>query len=325
MPDLERISLGDTCDIKRKMAQGLAKNARTIVIVFLLFVVVVVMTTNIKLVTLTEIADLSLQFFLILSVSYGMYIICSGGGASSAVSTEAYSKAHARFRDLHDQILNDDLQTRLGEFCEHYIAEDLKSARMHYIAPAGLSYSEYENRWATLSDKELNLIAELTDMQKKAIRNANRVRPITLTPRMLLRELDRSSNRRQPFGIDPGLKRRFIVGGQLAKMTLVSVGVTFIALDLIIDATWTVFATVLLKLASVIFIGFTGFEDGYNNIIVDTVGYLNNQSDLMIMAMRYIETHPEVSIQEPAVLNSRAICAPQAEASEDNSIDDCCL
>ena len=36
MPDLERISLGETCDIKRKMAQGLAKNARTIVIVFLL-------------------------------------------------------------------------------------------------------------------------------------------------------------------------------------------------------------------------------------------------------------------------------------------------
>lgn len=324
MPNLERISLGDTCDIKRKMAQGLARNARTIVIAFLLFVVVVVMTTNIKLVTLTEIADLSLQFFLLLFVSYAMYIICSGGGASSAFSTEAYFKARARFRELHDQILNGELQVRLGEFCEHYIAEDLKSARMHYLAPVGLSCVDYENRYATLSNKELSLITELTDIQKKAVRQANRVRPITLTPRMLLRELDRSSNRRQPFGIDPSLKRRFIAGGQLAKMTVVSVGVTFIALDLIIDATWIVFATVLLKLASVIFIGFTGFEDGYNNVIIDTVGYLNNQSDLMIMAMRYIETHPEASIQEPAVPDIRAICAQKTEASEDNSIGDCC-
>ena len=290
MNNLERIDLGGACDLKRKIASGLAKNARTLVIISLLFTIVVVMTTNLKFITLTEVKDLGLQFFFLLFASYAMYFTCSGGGTANASATEAYITAKTRFKELHDKILNEDLQTRLGEFCEHYVAEDLKQAQLFYLAPAGLSYAEYK-RWATFDDKDLSLVIELSEVQRLAIKRANSVKPIRLTPGMLLRELDHSATHRSPFGINPHLKRKFVFGGQFAKMTLISIGATFIALELIIEPSWTVFATVLLKLASVIFIGFSGYEDGYNYIVVDAVGYISNQVDLMTMAIRYIESH----------------------------------
>ena len=67
---------------------------------------------------------------------------------------------------------------------------------------------------------------------------------------------------------------------------------SIIALDLVTDPSWVVFATVCFKLVSVIYNCFSGYQTGYSNIVVDSVDYMNSQIDLMQQAIQYIESHP---------------------------------
>ena len=53
-----------------------------------------------------------------------------------------------------------------------------------------------------------------------------------------------------------------------------------------------IFASVCLKLVSVIVNGFGGYRTGYENIVIDTVNYMNGQIDLMQQAIQYIEATP---------------------------------
>ena len=39
--------------------------------------------------------------------------------------------------------------------------------------------------------------------------------------------------------------------------------------------------------------GFTGYKFGYENIVFDTVNYMDDQTDLMEQAMQYFDSHPE--------------------------------
>ena len=69
MNEFEKISVE-----RKKISQYIVGNARTLMIAFILFTVIVVMTTDIKLVTISSITDLGLEFFLLLFASYAMKI-----------------------------------------------------------------------------------------------------------------------------------------------------------------------------------------------------------------------------------------------------------
>ena len=62
------------------------------------------------------------------------------------------------------------------------------------------------------------------------------------------------------------------------------------------------FAECILKLFPIVLNGFTGYQSGYNNIVVDTVNYMNDQADLMRQLIHYVEENP---IKKPLVLASR--------------------
>ena len=53
------------------------------------------------------------------------------------------------------------------------------------------------------------------------------------------------------------------------------------------------FAAIVLKLLSVILNGFLGYKFGYENIVFDTVNYMNDQKDLMQQVIQYVENHPD--------------------------------
>lgn len=291
MNEFEKIPFS-VLDTKKKITQSFVKNARALMIVFLLFVVIVVMTTDIHSITVTDVTNLGLEFFLLLCVSYTMYVILVGSGGQSGMSTDVYINAERRAAELKDKILKNGYQDRLNEFCEYYAMEELKSARMHYLALGGISYEEYVEKYAKLGRSELRRLDHLTGLQKKCLIKANSVKPVKITPLMLLGD-NRMLRSRNPLGLSPGARKNIAFSTKFFKMALVSVGMSMIALDVILEPSWTVFASVCLKLASVVINGFGGYEDGVNNIVVDTVRYMDNRSDLMTMAIKYAEAHPK--------------------------------
>ena len=137
MNELEKISLE-----RRKLSQYLMSNARTLMIAFILFSVIVIMTTDIKLASISSLKDIGLEFFLLLFASYAMYVCCADGGTSAGLSTDVYKGAVNRFTDLKNQILENARYSRLNEFCAYYIAEELKKTRTQYLIVASINYEE---------------------------------------------------------------------------------------------------------------------------------------------------------------------------------------
>lgn len=71
------------------------------------------------------------------------------------------------------------------------------------------------------------------------------------------------------------------------------------------------FAACLLKLFPVVLNGFMGYKSGYENIVVDTVNYMNDQADLMRQLIHYVEENPV-----PKPLVSASEIAEEKELTE---------
>lgn len=275
---------------RKSLSQFILANARTVIIVFLLFAVVVVMTTDIRLVTISSITDLGLEFFLLLFASYGMYICCADSGIKNGYETESYKSSVKRFDELKSRI-EDSMLSRMNEFCIHYVDEELRKTRMQYLSVACIPYDVYIDRYVKLGKTEVNACVELTSSQKKAVNQANRVRRIKLTPEMLLTK-GKTVHTRSPLTATPDTMKNIAFGVKIFKMSFISICMSLIAFDIILEPSWTVFASVCIKLTAVIVNGFDGHKEGYNNITIHTVNYVNNQSSLMQQAIQYIEAHP---------------------------------
>lgn len=272
---------------RNKISRLFIGNARTVIMVFILFTVVVVMTTDIRFVTISSIKDLGLEFFLILFSSYSMYICCADGGIKSGYDTDSYKEAVNRFNDLKRKI-EDSMLSLMNEFCIHYVDEELKNTRMQYLSTACISYDIYMEKYAKLGKREVAFLTELTSFQKKAVIKANRVRRIRLEPNKIL-TLGKTVNTRSAFVTSPGTMKNIAFGMKMFKMSFVSFSMSLIAFDIILEPSWLVFAEVCLKLATVVINGFGGHKDGFINITVYTVNYVNNQSALMQQALLYNE------------------------------------
>lgn len=275
---------------RSKISRLVLGNARTLMMVFILFTVVVVMTTDIRFVTISSIRDLGLDFFILLFSSYSMYICCADGGIKSGYDTEAYKAAVNRFTELKGHI-EDSMLSRMNEFCVHYIDEELQKTRMQYLSVACIPYDVYMDKYVKLGKKEIYALTDLTSLQKKAVWKSNRVKPIKLTPKMILNQ-GKMENTRSALVVSPDAMKNIVFGTKMLKMGLLSLGMTLIAFDIILEPSWTVFAEVCLKLVTVIINGFDGHKEGFNNITVHTINYVNNQSLLMRQAIQYIEAHP---------------------------------
>lgn len=275
---------------RKKLSQYILGNARTLIIVLILFTVTVVMTTDIKLVTISSITDLGLDFFILLFASYGMYVCCADGGVKAGYSADNYKESVARFDELKKKI-EGSMLTRMDDFCNYYCDEELRKVRMQYLSVVCIPYDVYIEKYVTLGNKEVDALTDLKEGQKKAIKKANKVKRIKLTPERIM-TLGKTIHTRSVLAITPNTMKNIAFSTKILKMSIISLCMSVIAFDVIVQPTWTVFAGVCLKLVTVVINGFDGHKEGFNNITVHTVNYVNNQSMLMQQAILYIEAHP---------------------------------
>lgn len=191
---------------KKKLAKGFLNNAGIFVGVLLMFVVIVVVTTDIHLVSFGEIAALGLDFFLLLFVSYSMYVNCSDSGMRAGLQSESYTGGFSAFETMKRHIIDTKIQARLGEFCRHYITEELRNSRTTVLAIVGFSYEEYMEKYVGKDKDTIRGDKALSKAQKKAIIKANGIEPVKLTPEMIMKR-GRGSSRRAPLGMTPETKK----------------------------------------------------------------------------------------------------------------------
>ena len=279
--------------VKNKLKKGFLNYAGIFVGVFLMFAVVVIVTTDINLTSFEEMSALGLDFFLLLFCSYSMYINCSDSGMRTGLASKLYTDALTTFETYKKSIVDRKLQARLPEFCRHFVDEELRNSRLEILAIVGISYKKYLSEYISLSEEDVDALEDedLSKPQREAIKKANAVKPIKLTPEMIMKR-GRGSYRRSPLGWKPESKKYLNFGVKFITTFLVALVMSMIVLDVVIEPTWVIFASVMLKLLAVVMNGFGGYKFGYENIVFDTVNYMSDQVDLMRQAIQYMEDTP---------------------------------
>lgn len=284
MNDLEKIQTE-----RKKILSLIVSNARGILIALILFAVIVIMTTDIRFVTISSLRDLGLEFYLLLFTSYSMYILCADGGTNAGLVSEVYTNVVKRFEELKDKLQHVQYD-RLNDFCEWYAEEELKQARMHYLLSASVSYETYIEKYSTLRRKEIKACQDLSSGQKKAIISANRIKRLRITPMMLTTMQGKGAHSRYSLSITPRMIKRLKVTKKIITSLFTTAGLTMIAFQVVKEPSWTIFVEVCIKLVTVAIYGFDGRNMGFDNITIDTVNYTNTQCDMLTRALKFIET-----------------------------------
>lgn len=273
---------------KKTFAKSLLNNAGILVGVFILFAVIIIVTTDIKLANPEEIAKLGIDFFLLLFCSYSMYINCSDSGMRFGMQNENYLNGIKDFEQEKTYIISCKNQKRLHEFCRAFIQRELENTRTNILAIVGFDYEKYVDKWLVMSKKQIKEDTTLTGPQKKAIIKANSIRPIRLTPEMIMKR-GGHGGKRSPLGMNPNQKKVINFSFKLITNLVTALFWTAMVVELAITPTWQLFVAIVLRSLLVVLNGYSGYKFGYENIVYDTVNYMKAQTDLMIQATQYFE------------------------------------
>lgn len=302
---------------KKKILRGAMNYAGAAVGTFIIFVAIVVSTTDITVMTAFDWAVLGLSFFVFMFCAYAMYINGSGSGIRAGRKSETYLTAKKKYDDLKNEVITRKMQGRLPEFCRYYIEEELRNTRNSLLTEVGIDFAVYQERYVGKDKTELEQLTILSKSQVEAIVSANNIKPIKITPEMILKR-GRGSLHRNPLGIEPSKKRGIGYMWKFVSTFAVAVLMVGITLNPKPDLTWGTFAECILKLFPIVLNGFTGYKSGYENIVVDTVNYMNDQSDLMRQLIHYVEENPMAKplVEATEVADEREFMAPKIAVGE---------
>lgn len=315
-------NLGEVIELttakKKRIVRGVMNHFGTAVGMFIIFVAIVVSTTDITVMTALDWTVLGLSFFLFMFCAYAMYINGSGNGIRAGRKSETYLTAKKQYDDLKNEVIARKMQGRLPEFCRYYIEEELRNTRNSLLTEVGIDFFVYQERYVGKDKAELEQLTILSKSQVEAIVSANNIKPIKLTPEMILKR-GRGSLHRNPLGIEPSKKRRIGYAWKFASTLTVAVLMVGITLNPKSDLTWGTFAECILKLFPIVLNGFTGYKSGYENIVVDTVNYMNDQSDLMRQFIHYVEKNPMTKplVEAAEVADEKEFIAPKIAVGEE--------
>ena len=299
---------------KKRIMRGAINYLGTAIGTFIIFVAIVVSTTDITVMTVIDWTSLGLSFFVFMFCAYAMYVNGSGNGIRAGRQNELYLSAKKQYDDLKNEIIAKKMPGRLPEFCRYYVEEELRNTRNAILMEVGIDFAVYKERYVGKDKEELKKNEILSKTQIEAIVSANKVKPIRLTPEMILKR-GRGAMHRSPLGMEPSKKRRIGYAWKFSSTFIVAILMVSITLNPKADLTWVTFVEIVLKLFPIALNGFTGYQSGYENIVVDTVNYMNDQADLMRKLVQYVEENPikKSLVSAADVIDMREIAVSNVE------------
>jgi hypothetical protein len=265
-------------DTKKQFRKAFLGNAGIIVGVFLAFVAAVTTLTDIKITSFGDVANLGMRYFILLFVTYQMYVNTADSGSRRGLLTDVYRDCQAKYNELKGKIISVGVQNLLPNFCTEYIKRELENTRTVIVATIGMSHADLEP-YLTKSEKEIDEDNSLSKVQKKIIKKAVKVKPIKLTPDMIMQQ--GSHGKRSPLGITPKQKKQIAFGGKLVTTAITAGFVVSLAFEVILNPTPSNVMYMLVSCVPIVLNGFTGYKFGYENIVFDTVNYTDAQSSVI--------------------------------------------
>lgn len=278
-------AVSELTDTKKQLRKSFLGNAGIIIGVFLIFVVMTVSLTDISITTIDDVSKLAVRYTVILFVSYQMYVNTADSGSKRGLLNQAYIDSEAVYLRLKKEIIDGDHQAKLPGWCADYIKRELVHTRTVIVANIGMSYDELLPYLAK-GEEAVKTDPKLSKIQKKTICKAITVKPVKLTPAMIMSK-DGLGNR-SPLGLNPRTKRNIMFGWKLATSSMVTAFIVLVAFEVIFNPTADTIVYMVASVLPVILNGVGGYVFGYENIVYDTSEYMGAQSAVIKQFLKEI-------------------------------------
>ncbi len=269
----------------KKTVNGFIGNMGIIIAAMTLFCAAAVFFMDISLASFVT-ASFSLSFVVLLFCAYTIYFSLADTGMRAAMSDKSYIKAKEEYEALKSELRKSGRLEYLNDFCHQYVKNELVSAKKELLLSGGISYSDFCEKYSG-KDKSA-LPRELGRKAKRAILSANRIKPIHLTPDMLL-SVGRNVSERRALRKNPERTRFFSALRALIPTTVTSFFAVSIVCSVIQEPSSSVIIECLIKLFTLVWNGSKGFLMGYNNVALDTTAYLCDCSDILTRFSAYAD------------------------------------
>lgn len=269
------IELNDT---KKQFRKAFLGNAGIIVGVFLAFVAAVTTLTDIRITSFGDVAKLGMRYFVLLFVTYQMYVNTADSGSRRGYLSDVYLESRAKYDELKRRVISSGVQGMLPRYCAEYIKRELAYTRTVIVATIGMAYEELIP-YLSKDEREVDEDRKLSRVQKRIIKKAMRVKPIKLTPDMIMQQ--GSGGKRSPLGLSPKQKKSLVFGWKFATTAITAGFVVSLAFEVILNPTPSNVMYMLVSCVPIVLNGFTGYKFGYENIVFDTVNYTDAQSSVI--------------------------------------------
>ena len=279
----------------KKVMRNVAKNASWIIGTLAVFVIVVVSFTDISF-TSSFTVRFSTSLVLLLICNYVEYFSMKHLGKEEARGEKKYQEAQKRYEGAVKDVCEKGFISRIPDFCYYYAKEDYEKRLRRILLQADIDLDTYIKRYRGKKKKELP--AELSDFEKKVICLANEAKPLNLSLEYIVSVSGERATSRTPK--DPA-KISLQQDIQYLIPTLLS---TFFVVGILVEAignpTFATFATCIVKVFLLVWNGIKGYQNGYYNILRDSVDYTLARTNLLLEAKAWCEAHTALKAAEPA-------------------------
>ena len=266
--------------LKKSSVGGFIGNMGIIIAAMTLLCTCVMFFTDISLASLVT-TEFSLSFVILLFCSYTMYFSMADTGAKHGAENELFIKAKERYDSLRAELSESGLLFHLGSFCHEYVQNELVATQKNILLSAGISYSEFCEKYKGKDKREQK--EALCRRTRSIVAKANALKPITLTPDMLL-SVGAKSHSRNPLSKSPEKSRIIHSMRALIPTTVTSFFAVSVVCSVISDPSMATVTECIIKLFALVWNGCKGYTMGYDNVCTDYTAYLSNRSDILCAA-----------------------------------------
>lgn len=263
-------------DTGRKTAKTVLKNFSSIVAIFAMVVLITLIFADVA-VAPAFTWQWATKLVLYLVIMYVLFFSMQTTGLQDGRAQTIYSTVMSKYEELREGVRTDHELESLQEWCDHYIECELRQARTKLLRHASMTYKAFEEKYM---DPEVPLPKCISFKKRLAIRKARLLKPITLTPDMLL-NCGSLLVGRNPLGPNPGARRALRSARAMLPRTVMIFLVTDMAISVIAHPSWeTVIMGIMMCFVGLL-CAYQGYDSGYKNIVEDTVNYVQRQINLL--------------------------------------------
>lgn len=278
-------------DLKRKTTTGIKNNMNllSMVAIFIISFLIALAEYNFSAdIALKDVAlNTLINTLLLWLCSYIIFLLADKSGISDGKKTKEYIAAKEKFQKAHDEFIHSEYSERLNEYCEYYVAEELKFSRINILTGTGIKYKTFEEKYLNLSKEEISSLP-LSDYHKKTLIKAISLKPVSLSADSLLKMDKTSSNDRTPLPVSAFEKQKKAKKKRAFSTILTTMCICFVAFK-DISLTFNGIITGIIKMLPIIFNAFMGYQEGYSAMLEDEIAYLDTKADILTKALSYLK------------------------------------